>query len=229
MSGAHDAKIKSDGLDTRIRALRSLDWNDLGAVELESTRLLDILDADRALLGAMVARIPSEQRLANLCEHYDILDKLVVHDDESGFRVRLHVFQPGYFDRPHNHRWTYTSRILRGSYRHFLFGADTDFREGIDVREMTPMMIRTEVPGSTYSLRHDMVHSVTAEAHAVSLIVRGPAVKDRFLVADRATNKVWWQYGAARESQAEASAKRMSRVQIEECANLLSELAVTTA
>ena len=36
-----------------------------------------------------------------------------------------------------------------------------------------------------------------AEPHTVSLIIRGPAVKDRFLVMDRKTGQSWWQYGAS--------------------------------
>lgn len=229
MIGGDSPKNAGTEFGARLREVRELDWNDLEAVERTNTRLLDVLDRDRELLGELIASVPSDVRLANLCEHYDILDKLVIHDDAAGFRVRLHVFQPGYFDRPHNHRWTYTSRILRGSYRHALFGTDSDFQEGTDVREMKPILVRTEKMGNSYTLNHTVVHSVTAEAHTVSLIVRGPAVKDRFLVADRVTNQIWWQYGAAKESQAEAGKKRMSLTQIQESTSLLARLGVVPA
>jgi hypothetical protein len=46
-------------------------------------------------------------------------------------------------------------------------------------------------------------------------IVRRPAVKDRFVVTDRATGKAWWQYGAATETP-EAAAKRMTGEQLRE-------------
>jgi hypothetical protein len=49
-----------------------------------------------------------------------------------------------------------------------------------------------------------------AEPYTVSLVVRGPTVKDRFLVMDRLTGKSWWQYGVAQESPEEAAKKRMS-------------------
>jgi hypothetical protein len=42
-------------------------------------------------------------------------------------------------------------------------------------------------------------HSVTAEPYTTSLIVRGPAMKDRFMVTDRETGRAWWQYGASTE------------------------------
>jgi hypothetical protein len=56
-----------------------------------------------------------------------------------------------------------------------------------------------------------MIHSVTAHGEAVTLIVRGPAVKDRFVVTDRTTGTAWWQYGAATETPEAAAAKRMTR------------------
>jgi hypothetical protein len=83
-----------------------------------STTVLDMLTADRALLSELTDAVPNDPHLVGLCEHYDILDKIVLHDAPAGWRLRLHVFLDGYFDRPHNHRWTYTSRILSGSYAH---------------------------------------------------------------------------------------------------------------
>jgi hypothetical protein len=59
-----------------------------------------------------------------------------------------------------------------------------------------------------------MVHSVTAHGQAVTLIVRGPAVKDRFVVTDRTTGQAWWQYGAATETPEAAAAKRMTGQQL---------------
>ena len=155
-----------------------------------------------------------DAHLASLCEHYDILDQLVLHDDPDGWRIRLHVFSADYFDRPHNHRWTYTSRILTGSYTHVLYGTDHDFTHEVDVATLTPRLVRIEEPGDTYTLHHSMIHSVMAHGEVVTLIVRGPAVKERFVVIDRGTGKAWWQYGAATETAETAAAKRMSDDQL---------------
>jgi len=194
--------------------LTGLDWNDLTAVTAASTSVLDHLCADRALLGELTGAVGDNPHLARLCEHYDILDKIVLHDDPDGWRLRLHVFLDGYFDRPHNHRWTYTSRILTGSYTHTLYGGDQDFTDEVDVAALLPRLVRVEEPGDTYTLHHSMIHSVTAHGEAVTLIVRGPAVKDRFVVTDRATGKAWWQYGAATETPEAAAAKRMTAEQL---------------
>lgn len=73
-----------------------------------------------------------------------------------------------------------------------------------------------------------MIHSVTAQPYTTSLIVRGPAVKDRFLVTDRITGQAWWQHGTATESPDEAARKRMSATQANTCLEKLTELSVLT-
>ena len=123
--------------------------------------------------------------------------------------MRLHVFLPGYFDRPHNHRWSYASAILRGEYVHYLFG-NAELDEKVNPGSLKPLMARHEQIGNAYALHHTMVHAVVAEPHTVSLVIRGPAVKDRFLVMDRKTGESWWQYGASLEPADSAAAKRMS-------------------
>lgn len=199
---------------TLYAPLADLDWHNLPAVTAASTTLLDQLADNRALLGELAAAAVEDPHLAGLCEHYDILDKIVLHDDPDGWRLRLHVFLTGYFDRPHNHRWTYTSRILTGSYTHTLYGSDQELTDEVDVAALSPRLVRIEEPGDTYTLHHSMIHSVTAHGETVTLIVRGPAVKDRFVVTDRTTGKAWWQYGAATETPEAASAKRMTHEQL---------------
>ncbi|RCG19103.1 hypothetical protein DQ384_38140 [Sphaerisporangium album] len=212
-------------IDPHLPALRALDWDDTSQVQLTTAGLLADLAQDRAALRAAVEAIRGDAHLQGLCEHYDILDKLVLHDDrESGFRLRLHLFGPDHYDRPHNHRWTYSARLLTGSYTHTLYGTEEGFNESIDVRKLHAKMVRTEKAGDSYTLHHTMVHAAVAEPDTVSLIARGPAVKDRFLVTDRATGQVWWQYGAAQESPEQAAAKRMTLDQFDECLRTLHKL-----
>jgi len=205
-----------------IGPLRALDWEDTGAVEDATRKALTALIEDRQPIRDILTQLPSRPGLLGLCEHYDILDKIVLHDDESGVRVRLHVFLPGYFDRPHNHRWSYASMILRGGYRHYLFG-DAELDERVDPAALKPLMVRHEQPGSAYALHHTMVHAVVAAPCTVSLVIRGPAVKDRFLVMDRQTGQSWWQYGAGKEPAASAQAKRMTAARLTELTGSLRE------
>jgi hypothetical protein len=166
--------------------------------------------------------LPEQPGLLRLCEHYDILDKIVLCDDPSGARLRLHIFLPGYFDRPHNHRWSYASTILRGEYRHYLFG-DVELDEQVDPASLRVLQARQEHVGHAYALHHTMVHAVVAEPFTVSLVFRGPAVKDRFLVMDRRTGESWWQYGASQEPAHSAEAKRMSPQRLSELTGWLRD------
>jgi hypothetical protein len=209
-------------METVVEPLRSLDWEDTDAVEAATVKALAMLISQRRMLRGILLDLPERPDLLGLCEHYDILDKIVLHDDPSGVRVRLHVFLPGYFDRPHNHRWSYASTILRGQYRHYLFG-NADLDEPIDPANLKALMVRDEQPGSTYALHHTMVHAVVAEPYTVSLVIRGPAVKDRFLVMDRKTGQSWWQYGASQEPAYDAEQKRMSVERLAELTNSLRE------
>ncbi|GGY13551.1 hypothetical protein [Streptomyces xanthochromogenes] len=197
-------------LDDYTEPLKTLDWNDPAAVQDATSPVLARLADDPTFLTWLLDEVPNDPELFPMAEHYDILDKVVLHNDPSGWRLRLHLFLPGYYDRPHNHRWTYSSRILAGSYQHTLYGPDHDLDERVDVAAMQPYMVRTETAGSAYTLHHSMIHAAVAEPHTVSLIIRGPAMKDRFLVADRATNTSWWQHGAAEESAEKSREKRMT-------------------
>ena len=209
-------------IETIIEPLRSLDWEETDAVGAATVKALAMLTSQQRMLRDILLDLPERPDLLDLCEHYDILDKIVLHDDPSGVRVRLHVFLPGYFDRPHNHRWSYASAILRGQYRHYLFG-DADLDESVDLASLKALMVRDERPGSTYALHHTMVHAVVAEPYTVSLVIRGPAVKDRFLVMDRKTGQSWWQYGASQEPAYDAEQKRMSVERLAELTNSLRE------
>lgn len=207
-------------MEAIIEPLRSLDWEDIDTLEHATRKALTTITEDLGAIRAALLSLPERPELMTLCEHYDILDKIVLHSDESGIRLRLHVFLPGYFDRPHNHRWSYASMIMRGEYRHYLFG-NTTLDETIDPDSLTALQVRQEHVGTIYALHHTMVHAVVAAPFTVSLVLRGPAIKDRFLVMDRKTGASWWQYGANQESVTSAAEKQMS---LERLANLTASL-----
>ncbi|WP_433634038.1 hypothetical protein [Nocardia sp. CA-120079] len=212
-----------DDMDRIAENLRWIDWGDIDDVELNCREALNELAAEPRILRARLEELPNRPELLDLCEHYDILDKIVLaSEDDPGVRVRLHVFPPGYFDRPHNHRWSYASKILRGHYRHYLFG-NAELDEQVEPNKLPVLHVREEPVGTSYALHHSMVHAVVAESFTVSLVIRGPAVKDRFLVMDRQTNEAWWQYGAKDESDAEAKKKQMSRARFAEVTGWMDE------
>lgn len=130
-------------LEQIVGPLRSLDWEDIDAVEHATRKTLTAITEDPEAIRAALLMLPKQPELLRLCEHYDILDKIALYSDESGVRLRLHVFLPGYFDRPHNHRWSHASMIMRGEYRHYLFG-NTTLDETIDPDSLTALQVRQE-------------------------------------------------------------------------------------
>ncbi|WP_280465349.1 hypothetical protein [Nocardia brasiliensis] len=200
-----------------------IDWNDINDVETICRGFFARLAAEPGIVRARLEALPQRPELLGLCEHYDILDKIVLFNDpDTGIRVRLHIFLPGYFDRPHNHRWSYASRILRGHYRHYLFG-NAELDDHIEPAKLPVLHVREEPIDTTYALHHSMVHAVVAEPFTVSLVVRGPAVKDRFLVSDRKTGQAWWQFGAAQESPEESQRKQMTPARLQEAIERLTD------
>jgi predicted metal-dependent enzyme (double-stranded beta helix superfamily) len=173
----------------------------------ESKALIETLSEKNKLKQLLLAA-KKDERLFSMSEHYDILDKIVLHSDEK-CRIRLHVFGDGYFDRPHNHRWSYSSKILSGSYQHTIYSLDKTINAP-STEHLVPVLIRQEKAGDFYSLHHSQYHSVVANKDTVTLIYRGPAEADRFRVMDRVTNEAWWQYGANNESQEDKNKKKMT-------------------
>lgn len=214
-------------LDNLVPNLQALDWDNLDAVDATAQKALTTLAESRQTLRHLLDTARHSPALLDLCEHYDILDKLVLYNDAAhGFRIRMHVFLPGYFDRPHNHRWSYSSRILHGSYKHTLYGHDDGLTDQVDIAQLKSLLVRTEQPGSTYTLHHTMIHSVVAQPYTVSLIIRGPARKHRFLVMDKTTSKAWWQYGAKDEPRDLAEQKQMTTARFEAIVAKLAEIGV---
>ncbi|MFD4004655.1 hypothetical protein [Streptomyces rubiginosohelvolus] len=193
-----------------LPSLHGLDWEDTQAVHRAAGVAFDALTADRwgPLLGLLDA-VAEDPSLTEMCETYDFLDKIVLHNDvEHGYRIRAHLFRDGYFDRPHDHRWPFAAMILTGSYQHTQFGDNSGFTDR-DPESLRPLSIRTERPGDFYALHHTAVHSVNAEAGTLSLVLRGPAVKDDFRIIDTDRNSSFTVKGAAQETAAERAAKRM--------------------
>ncbi len=191
-----------------------------------SREILQELFRDRKKLRELILEIPSNEKLFSLCEHYDILDKIVLYVSENQkIRVRLHVFGDGYFDRPHNHRWSYTSCILSGGYLHTIFHLHENAQTP-SIEHLYPVLIRQEKVGDLYTLHFSQYHSVVAQPGTVTLVVRGLAETQRFRVMDRVTEESWWQYGAAEENEEEKKKKQMSGTQFNEAVAKLMRIGV---
>lgn len=208
--------------------LRECDWEDTSSILQASMPIFGAFTADSQLLPALLHNLADDEHLKPMCERYDFLDKLVLYDDMiAQVRIRLHLYRPGYFDRPHNHRWSFASHILCGRYRHRIFGRDDLFGEDTDPNSLQPIHERIEGPGASYALHHTSVHTVQADADTISLLIRGPAAKQRFLILDHAGGS-FWVYGAANESPEQRAGKQMTAEQINQAISRVQLLTAST-
>ncbi|MGW4789927.1 hypothetical protein [Streptomyces sp. NPDC004230] len=207
-----------DDIASAVEPLRSLDWEDMDAVETSCRKVLEHIDANRGILRKALHDLPNQPELLALCEHPDAqataelgqqLDKIVFYEDESGFRVRMHIFWSGCVDLPHNHRWSFMSMILKGQFRHSQYGLE-NYEDAMDLPIPKPLQVRIEQVGSMYALHHTILHALVAEENSVSLFIRGPAVKERGYLVDPETGRRHWHLGAAYESPEDIARKQMT-------------------
>jgi hypothetical protein len=204
--------------DAIIEPLRSVDWNDIDAVAAATRKALTVLAEDGTQVRRALLALPERPELLSLCERAENRDTVVLWNDRSGIRVQLHVFLAGYARRPHNHPWSYASRILTGQYRHCWHG-NVAADESAGSAKLRPLMARQEESGGLYALHHSAVHAVAAEPYTISLVIRGPVARCRVLVTDRRSGESRWRY-----ADKQAAAGRMPAGRVAELTDLLREL-----
>jgi hypothetical protein len=209
-----------------LKELEALDWGDVEKVHFCTQKVLKKIFTDRSILRLFIDNAIADKELVSLAEHYDFFDKLVLYvDKKDRFRIRLHLFsgETSNKNRPHCHRWAYSSVILHGGYQHFIYGTEA-IVANTEIAKIKPILIKEEKVGSTYTINDDVFHSIAAESGTVTVIIRGPSVKDRFLIIDKKANKKWWEYGRESETLEEISKKSVSPESIKEIISKLEIL-----
>jgi len=199
-----------------LKDLEKLDWENIEEVYKRSREALRYIFDDRRILSQLISSMLKNKELLSLAEHYDFFDKLVLYvDKKDRFRLRLHIFsgEISNKERPHCHRWTYSSVILNVGYQHFIYGAENEIINK-DISEIKPVIIKEEKVGSIYAIKHNIFHSIAAKENTISFIIRGPAVKERFLIVDKKVNKKWWEYGRESETIEEIKSKSVNQDKI---------------
>lgn len=200
----------------------SIDWSDLSKATATTDAVLHDLAADKDTLRSLVDRAAEEDDLLGQCECHRLLDKLVIYDgSDRGFRLRLHLSTHDHLDRPHDHRFSFSSLILKGSYkhvRHRMIGTldedvppetQEDHQAVATTARVEPEFATTEQAGSFYTIHHSVIHTTIMADDTVSLFIRGPAEKDRSIITERETGRLWWRYGASAENPDRRSKKSM--------------------
>jgi hypothetical protein len=197
-------------METFLDHLPPIDWRDFERASETSKRVLHKLAGDGDLLRALVHRVEEAPRLLEMAEHHQLLDRMVIYDAlDRGFRIRLHLTTDEHHDRPHDHRFSFSTLILRGGYRHIWHAPGQEVGEGMDVARLRPLFVTTEAQGACYTLHHSALHTTFTTPDTVSLFIRGPAEKQRSVITDKRSGKLWWRYGESDET-----AERRSEVQM---------------
>ncbi|MEU6073679.1 hypothetical protein [Micromonospora sp. NPDC047074] len=158
-----------------------LDWSDLDGTASRCEAMLREIAADRELMTALVYGAPADPVLWSKCEEDTVEDKIVLCDDpERQFRLRLRLSKQYQEELAHQHRFSFSTLVLRGRYLHRTYRVSGDFGAGTSLDDVVPVWIHEDGPGDVFTIHHEAVHSTPlVEAGTVSLILRGPAEKER--------------------------------------------------
>lgn len=226
---------------------QNIDWDNYEESAQKTRHLVKHLATSSQCLQELIDSSKSDSRLRSMCETHQLLDYLVLYDNQdNGIRVRLHMSTSSQRQRPHDHRFDFSSYVICGSYEHVWYSLNRDVYVESDVKEaikyqdrlnpdpnitvgkdcFKPSFIRQEVKQSNYSISHSVIHSVEMEKDTVSLIIRSPERKVRSFIFDSDTEKLWWRFGAKDESKSRRNDKVMSDLQYNNFLNNLRRLSI---
>lgn len=190
----------------------SINWSDLDRARETSTQLLRQLAADKAGLRQLLLSVEKDATRLQRCECHPLDDKIVIYDamEERNFRIRFRLATAYQDERPHTHRFTFTTLILRGSYHQTWYHTSQDINQELDVDQVIPICIHEEQAGSAFTIHHNAIHSTIAPPDTISLIIRGPAVKHQAIITNKATKEISWRHGEKAESSERRKQVRMS-------------------
>jgi len=219
MSAAHADSSLNPLLRLNLDVLNGVDWDDVVTLERAAAPLLERMASDIPLLIGAMHHAMETPELFSRCESDGFFDRVVLFGAPSkGFSVRLHFLVPVAYDRPHNHRATFVTRIIAGGYVHAVFSLPQDIESRGpnpltpgEVKALQPVMQREEGPGTIYAFHHSAFHSTQGSTDHVSVLVRGPSAKDRLLFLDQHAGSATWMYGGQYESEEQLRTKAMTR------------------
>lgn len=201
----------ADPMISYLDAVPPIDWSDFEQASRTSKKLVRRLAGDQDLLRALIYEVEKNGRLQEMAEHHQLLDRIVIYDAlDRGFRIRIHVSTDEHHDRPHDHRFSFTSLILRGSYRHIWHSPEQEIDDDMNVSKIRPLFVTREAQGACYTLHHSVIHTTFTTPDTVSIFLRGPAEKQRSIITERKSGKVWWRYGEQDETSERRTTVRMT-------------------
>jgi len=164
-----------------LQDLGRLDWDRLEETSVIAERVLRKFAADKRLFNELLDRVPSNPELWAKCEEDLVEDKIVLWDDiDNGVRIRLRMSTAPQQRLAHNHRFSFSNLVLRGSYVHWGYVAPKGFGKDTLPEEVETVLLHEDRVGDCFTIHHDTLHSTPfTEVGTVSLVLRGNPVKRR--------------------------------------------------
>ncbi|NEB74296.1 hypothetical protein G3I40_03450 [Streptomyces sp. SID14478] len=158
-----------------------IDWDDLPSAAALTQRLIREFAEDKTLFKRLLLAVEHDPYLWAKCEEDVVEDKIVLWDDvEKGLRIRLRMSTDYQQQLAHNHRFSFTNLVLRGTYLHRNYVARNGFNEDTLPEDVQPVMLHEDRAGECFTIHHNALHSTPfTELGTISLVLRGNPVKDR--------------------------------------------------
>jgi hypothetical protein len=215
----------------RLDRLPPIRWSNFREASKITRDLLLEIAFDKETLRVLTDRIETQPALLEQCERHELLERLDLYDArDRGFQIRFNFTTPTQSVRPHDHRYSFSTYILRGGYRHLWFDPRQEIYEAqretiarqyldkqhadqdtsVTIEKMTPLFASYDTVGAHYSIHHSTVHATITTPDSLSIIIKGPGEKDRSIIADRGMSKIWWRFGRAMEPEERIARKKMT-------------------
>lgn len=182
------------GLPEIQRLCDAVDWNDTITILDRAAEALN-LASDPTTLRRLLEHVIESPELVAKCEQFNLFSKVVLSEGAGRrWKLRLHCFGSPILEA-HHHRASFCARVVAGSYRHMLFGANATLdRERLKL-PLRPLFMQVQHPGSAYMIDHEMVHITLAASDTVSVMLQGPTVTDVFQIYEIGAGSDRLRYG----------------------------------
>lgn len=216
-------------IDILTKSFHQVNWDRMEDVHTAATNALPVL-AEPAQLGVLWDRMEQDDALASQAEAFNTFQKFVLHEDpETGVRLRLHIFGDDVVEEAHNHRASFSSLILCGSYRHILYGNVEDVwgEEDRTASVPDPRFVQEQLPGSSYTVHNAFVHAVYSTPDTVSLMIQGPRDRKSIRIYEFNEGTTRTRVGGSQaEAVQEPGERKIGRAELRTTRDRLAELDV---
>ena len=171
-----------------VESLRSINWSNVSIAHSNIERLLKDVYRDKESLYKEIESHDLREREYRGKKSYNLPTHLkwYLHRDlNKQFEIWIHEYKPealrgrGYANVPHNHRYWFTSLLLRGSFTHKIYEVEGKQSDLLSFGSMQMIGHWPMSQGDVYTLDSDKIHSLTQiDDTTLTLIVSSRQIRE---------------------------------------------------